>query len=41
MDKEKLIKILIQKDHMLKRLYLEKEELNYYANMDFMSAVKK
>lgn len=39
MDKEKLIKILIQKDHMLKRLYLEKEELNYYANMDVMTGV--
>lgn len=39
MDKEKLIKILVQKDHMLKRLYLEKEKLNYYANMDVMTGV--
>ena len=37
MDKEVLIKILIQKDDMLKELYLEKEKLNYYASTDFMT----
>lgn len=37
MDKEMLIKILIQKDDMLKELYLEKEKLNYYASTDFMT----
>lgn len=37
MDKEELIKILIQKDEILKRLYLEKEKLNYYAGTDAMT----
>ena len=39
MDKETLIKILTQKDDMLKRLYLEKEKLNYYASIDVMTGV--
>lgn len=39
MDKEALIKILIQKDNMLKRLQLEKEKLNYYASTDVMTGV--
>lgn len=39
MDKETLIKILIQKDNILKRLYLEKEKLNYYASTDVMTGV--
>lgn len=39
MDKETLIKILIQKDDMLRRLYVEKEKLNYYANTDVMTGV--
>lgn len=38
-DKETLIKILTQKDDMLKRLYLEKEKLNYYASIDVMTGV--
>lgn len=32
-DKEKLIEILTLKDDMLKRLYLEKEKLNYYVSI--------
>lgn len=39
MDKEKLIEILTLKDDMLKRLYLEKEKLNYYASIDIMTGV--
>lgn len=39
MDKEALIKILIHKDDLLNRLYLEKEKLNYYANTDVMTGV--
>lgn len=39
MDKKTLVKILRQKDHMLKKLYLEKEKLNYYASMDAMTGV--
>ncbi|MEG1254673.1 GGDEF domain-containing protein [Clostridium sp.] len=39
MDKETLIKSLRQKDGMLKRLYLEKEKLNYYASTDAMTGV--
>lgn len=39
MDKETLIKILREKDSMLKRFYLEKEKLNYYASMVAMTAV--
>ncbi|MFL0167265.1 GGDEF domain-containing protein [Candidatus Clostridium helianthi] len=38
-DKETLIKILIQKDNILKKLYLEKEKLSYYANTDVMTGV--
>lgn len=37
MDKETLIKVLIQKDDMLKSLYLEKEKLKYYASTDVMT----
>ena len=37
MDKETLIKILSQKDDMLKRVCLEKEKLNYYASTDVMT----
>lgn len=39
MDKEELIKILKEKDIMLKRLSLEKEKLNYYASTDVMTGV--
>ncbi|MFD3156734.1 GGDEF domain-containing protein [Haloimpatiens sp. FM7330] len=39
MEKEILIKILKQKDNMLKKLYLEKEKLNYYASTDAMTGV--
>ena len=39
MEKETLVKILRQKDDMLKRLYLEKEKLNYYARTDVMTEV--
>ena len=39
MEKETLVKILRQKDDMLKRLYLEKEKLNYYASTDVMTQV--
>lgn len=39
MDKKMLIKILRQKDDMLKKLCLEKEKLNYYANTDAMTGV--
>ena len=39
MEKETLVKILRQKDDMLKRLYLEKEKLNYYASTDVMTEV--
>lgn len=39
MDKETLIKALRSKDDMLKRLYLEKEKLTYYANTDIMTGV--
>lgn len=39
MDKETLVKILMQKDDLLKRVYLEKEELSYYANTDAMTGV--
>lgn len=39
MDKEILIEILTLKDDMLKRLYLEKENLNYYASIDAMTGV--
>lgn len=37
MDKETLIKILKDRDIMLKNLYLEKEKLNYYASTDAMT----
>lgn len=39
MDKEMLIKILKQKDELLKRLVLEKERLNYYASIDPLTDV--
>ncbi|WP_173709925.1 GGDEF domain-containing protein [Clostridium beijerinckii] len=39
MDKETLIKVLKQKDDMLKALCLEKEKLTYYANTDTMTEV--
>lgn len=39
MDKETLIKTLREKDVVLKRLCLEKEKLNYYANIDVMTGV--
>lgn len=39
MDKEALVKILKQKDSMIKRLSSEKEKLNYYANIDAMTGV--
>ena len=39
MDKEMLIKILREKDDMLKKLCLEKEKLNYYASTDAMTGV--
>ncbi|OFI07090.1 putative diguanylate cyclase AdrA [Clostridium acetireducens DSM 10703] len=39
MDKKTLIKILKQKDDILKTLCLEKEKLNYYANIDGMTRV--
>jgi diguanylate cyclase (GGDEF)-like protein len=39
MDKEALIKILRQKEGMLKELYLEKERLNYYASTDVMTGL--
>ena len=39
MDKETLIKILIRKDEMLRRLYVEKEKLNYYTSTDVMAGV--
>jgi diguanylate cyclase (GGDEF)-like protein len=38
-EKEILVKILRQKDDMLKRLYLEKEKLTYYASTDVMTEV--
>lgn len=38
-DKETLIKMLIQKDEQLRRLYVEKENLIYYANTDIMTGV--
>ena len=38
-DKEALIKLLVQKDEILKRLYLEREQLNYYASTDDMTGV--
>lgn len=37
MDKETLIKILKDRDIMLKNLCLEKEKLNYYASTDAMT----
>lgn len=39
MDKEMLIRILRKKDDMLKKLYSEKEQLNYYASIDAMTGV--
>lgn len=39
MDKKTLIKILRQKDDMLKKLCLEKEKLYYYASTDAMTGV--
>jgi diguanylate cyclase (GGDEF)-like protein len=39
MDKETLIKILIQKENILQKLYLEKERLNYYASTDAMTGL--
>nr|WP_243425626.1 GGDEF domain-containing protein [Clostridium paridis] len=39
MDKEILIKILKEKDELLKRLVLEKEKLNYYASIDPLTDV--
>ena len=39
LDKETLIKVIMQKDDMLNRLRLEKEKLNYYANIDTMTGV--
>lgn len=38
-NKETLIKILNQKDDMLKKLWLEKEKLSYYANTDELTGV--
>lgn len=38
-DKETLIKILRQKDSILKTLNLEKEKLSYYASTDAMTGV--
>lgn len=39
MNKEELIKLLVQKDERLKRLYSEREKLSYYANTDVMTGV--
>jgi diguanylate cyclase (GGDEF)-like protein len=39
MDKETLIKILRQKEGRLRKLYLEKEKLNYYASTDVMTGL--
>ena len=39
MDKKALIKLLVQKDEILKRLYSEREKLSYYANTDVMTGV--
>lgn len=39
LDKETLIKAIMQKDDMLKKLRLEKEKLIYYANTDTMTGV--
>ncbi|HBC95521.1 MAG TPA: GGDEF domain-containing protein [Clostridium sp.] len=39
MDRETLIKILREKDIMLKRLCMERERLNYYAGTDVMTGV--
>lgn len=39
MNKETLIKLLREKDIMFKKLYMEKEKLNYYASMDIMTGV--
>lgn len=39
MDKETLIKILIKKNNRIKRLSIEKEKLQYYANIDTMTGV--
>lgn len=38
-SKEKLIKILIQKDHMLRKLWEENKKLNYLASIDAMTGV--
>lgn len=37
MDNETLIKILKEKDDILKKLYMEKEKLDYYATTDIMT----
>lgn len=39
LDKDTLIDVLIKKDEMLRKLYIEKEKLNYYANTDDMTGV--
>lgn len=39
LDKDTLIDVLIKKDEMLRKLYIEQEKLNYYANTDDMTGV--
>lgn len=39
MNKEKIIEILIQKDDMLRKLWLENKKLNYLASTDAMTGV--
>jgi len=39
MSKEKLAEILIQKDDMIRKLWLENKKLNYLANIDGMTGV--